>query len=55
MNNKISIYIVEDYMLARITFEKALKQVLNKETGTIFIEVDDETTLIDAIDNAILT
>ena len=26
MNNKISIYIVEDYMLARITFEKALKQ-----------------------------
>ena len=37
------------------TFEKALKQVLNKETGTIFIEVDDETTLIDAIDNAILT
>ena len=26
MDDKISIYIVEDYMLARITFEKALKQ-----------------------------
>lgn len=37
------------------TFDQALKQLLNKETGTIFIEVDDETTLIDAIDNAILT
>ena len=36
-------------------FEQALKQVLNKETGTITIEVDDEITLIDTIDNAILT
>ena len=26
MDDKISIYIVEDYMLARITFEKALKK-----------------------------
>lgn len=36
-------------------FRQALKQVLNKETGTITIEVDDEITLIDTIDNAILT
>lgn len=36
-------------------FDQALKQLLNKDSGTIFIEVDEETTLIDAIDNAILT
>ena len=37
------------------SFDQALKQLLNKDTGTITIEVDDEVTLVDTIDNAILT
>jgi len=37
------------------TLNEALKQLLNKETGTIIIEVDDEVTLLETIDNAIST
>ena len=41
MNNKISIYIVEDYMLARITFEKALKQFKDIEIKGAFESAED--------------
>lgn len=37
------------------TLDEALKQLLNRDNGTIVIEVDDEVTLLETIDNMVST